>query len=164
MDIVNKEVELNEVETTTVPETEAQPTAKSKWEKFKARLDTIICIMLVALAAYCVCGYIGQTKTGELFYPFGYRAVKILSGSMEDALETGAVVIVKQTKDVEQNDIIFFITEEGSPVIHRYISNTPSGDIITKGDANPKEDLAPVTTDQLQGEVVFIMNWFSKFA
>ena len=69
---------------------------------------------------------------------------------------TGSTVIVKKTKDVEENDIIFFITQDGTPVIHRYIDTDENGQLITKGDANPKEDLEPVSLQQVQGKVVYI--------
>ena len=136
------------------------------WDSSKCRkiwdgFTTFLTIALVAMAIYCVFGVNSQNKTGKLFFPLGYRPVVILSGSMEETLETGGVVLVKQTKNVEQNDIIFFIAEDGSPVIHRYIDNDEEGNIITKGDSNPKEDLEPVTTEQLQGKVVLVMNWLS---
>jgi signal peptidase len=79
----------------------------------------------------------------------------ILSGSMENELMTGSTVIVKKTKDVKENDIIFFITKDGTPVIHRYIATDEAGKFITKGDANPKEDLEKVELDQVQGKVLF---------
>jgi len=69
---------------------------------------------------------------------------------------TGSTVIVKKTKDVEENDILFFITKDGTPVIHRYIATNENGQIITKGDANPKEDLEPVDLNQVQGKVAYI--------
>jgi len=111
---------------------------------------------LVIIAIYCSCGMLYQKHTGTLFFPFGYRPVVILSGSMESELMTGSTVIVKKTKDVEENDIIFFITQDGTPVIHRYIDTDENGQLITKGDANPKEDLEPVSLQQVQGKVVYI--------
>ena len=132
------------------------------WKSIWNWVSTGLTVCLLIAAIYCVIGVSQQRKTGELFFPLGYRFVKILSGSMEDTLQTGALVIVKQTKEVEEGDIIFFITEEGTPVIHRYIATDSSGNMITKGDNNPKEDLSPVRRDQLQGKVVVRMNWLAK--
>jgi len=115
-----------------------------------------ITVLLIVIAVYCSCGMLHQKHTGNLFFPFGYRPVVILSGSMEEELMTGSTVIVKKTKDVEENDILFFITKDGTPVIHRYIATNENGQIITKGDANPKEDLEPVDLNQVQGKVVYI--------
>lgn len=120
-------------------------------------LGNCITALLIVTAIYCFCGMLHQKQTGNLFFPFGYRPVVILSGSMEEELMTGAIAIVKKTKDVKENDIIFFITKEGTPVIHRYIATAENGKLITKGDANPKEDLEPVSLEQVQGKVLFAL-------
>lgn len=117
---------------------------------------TVLTVFLVLIAIYCVTGVTCQKKTGDMFFPFGYRGVKILSGSMEDTLHAGTLVLVKKTKEVEEGDIIFFVTGMGTPVVHRYVATTPDGSLVTKGDNNPKEDLEPVTKDRLQGKVVII--------
>lgn len=140
---------------------EKRSTASSKISKAWDIFTTLLTIALVAVAIYCCIGVNKQNKTGELFFPFGYRPVVILSGSMEPALRTGGVVVVKQTKDVEEKDIIFFIAEERTPVIHRYIDTDEDGRMITKGDNNPKEDLEHITSEQVQGKIVMIMNWMS---
>ena len=119
-------------------------------------LGNCITAILVVLALYCACGMLYQKYTGNLFFPFGYRPVVILSGSMEEELQTGCTVLVKQTKEFEENDIIFFITKDGTPGIHRYIAKNEKGQFITKGDANPKEDLEPVDLEQIQGKVIYV--------
>lgn len=134
-----------------------QSALKKAWGIF----TTLITIMLVVVAIYCVVGVANQANTGELFFPFGYRPVKILTGSMEDTLQTGAIVVVEQTDEVEEEDIVFFISKDGAPVIHRYVDTDENGNMITKGDANPKEDFEPVTAEQLLGKVVVVMNWLS---
>lgn len=139
------------------PKEEKMSGVKKAWDIF----TTILTLALVVIAIYFGLSVMNQNKTGELFFPFGYRPVVILSGSMEEALETGGVVIVKQTKEVEVNDIIFFIAEDGTLVIHRYIDTDSNGNMITKGDNNPKEDLEPVTIERLQGKVVAKANWMS---
>ena len=83
---------------------------------------------------------------------------KILTANDEDInlviSETGSIVIVKQTKEVKENDIVFFLTDDHVPVIHRYIATTDQGELITKGDANPMEDSDPVSLDQVFGKVI----------
>ncbi len=119
-------------------------------------LSTLLTALLVSIACYCLCGMFYQHQTGNLFFPFGYRPVVILSGSMEEELQTGSIVIIKKTKDVKENDIIFFLTDDHVPVIHRYIATNELGDLITKGDANPMEDTDPVSIDQVFGKVIKI--------
>lgn len=132
-------------------------TGDNLWAQIFHILGNCVTALLVVIAIYCSCGMLYQKYSGNLFFPFGYRPVVILSGSMENELMTGSTVIVKKTTDVEENDIIFFITKEGTPVIHRYIATTDNGELITKGDANPKEDLEPVSLEQVQGKVVHIL-------
>lgn len=134
---------------------------KGKWTKAKETIDTVVCLVLVAVAIYFVGGFVHQHMTGDVFFPFGYRIVKILGGSMEDTLEAGALVIVEETKDIEKNDIVFFVNKDGSFVIHRYVDDAENGNYITRGDANSMDDWIPITEDQLQGKVVVVMNWMS---
>lgn len=128
-------------------------------EKIKQTLSYAITIALIFLLIYCMVGLWGQKKTGTLFFPFGYRPVVILSGSMEETLHTGAVVLVKKTKKVEDNDIIFFFSSDGVPVIHRCVKVLENQNYITKGDANANADFETISTDQVQGKVIYIMNW-----
>lgn len=132
------------------------PTGDAAQKQLLNLLGNCITAFLVVIAIYCSCGMLYQKCTGTLFFPFGYRPVVILSGSMEDELMTGSTVIVKKTKEVEENDIIFFITKDGTPVIHRYIATDNHGQFITKGDANPKEDLEHIDLKQVQGKVVYV--------
>ena len=117
-------------------------------------LESFLTALLLSIALYCLSGILYQHFTGTLFFPFGYRPVMILSGSMEEELQTGSIVIVKQTKEVKENDIVFFLTDDHVPVIHRYIATTDKGELITKGDANPMEDSDPVSLDQVFGKVI----------
>lgn len=144
-----------------IVESEAEMRLRAALIKAWDLFSTWLTILVVALAVYCCIGTMNQSKTGELFFPFGYRAVQILSGSMEETLKTGSVVIVKQTKDVRENDIIFFVAEDETLVIHRYVNTDEAGNLITKGDANPKEDLEPLTPERLHGKVILKMNWLS---
>ena len=102
---------------------------------------------------------------------FGFKPVVIMSGSMEPALKTGALAIVRRTKDVKPGDMIMF-RHGGTWVIHRYIADGPedtqstdesigSGTIITKGDNNAEPDLMPVSRDSIYGKVVARANWLA---
>lgn len=131
---------------------------KKNTSTLKDKAWTLITIILVGVAIYCVMGFMNQNKTGEPFYVFGYRAGRVLTGSMEDALPTGSVVLIKETKEVREDDIIFFIAEDGTYVVHRYIDTNEDGTLITKGDANKYADFDPVTLEQVQGKVVKVFD------
>lgn len=124
---------------------------------------TVVTVVLVAVAIYAVTGFFNQRKTGDPFFMFGYRAGKVLTGSMEEALPTGSIILIKETKDIEENDMIFFIAEDGAYVVHRYIDTNEDGTLVTKGDANEYADFAPVTLEQVQGKVIKVFgNLFVK--
>lgn len=115
----------------------------------------------VMLATVCAAGFIRQKITGELFFLFGYRPAVVLSGSMEPYIDTGAVAIIRKAEEHElkEQDVIFFMTAENVPVLHRYIGKDDSGNLITKGDANEKEDLEHIRPEQLKGRAVLWINW-----
>ena len=90
---------------------------------------------------------------------FGCQIYHVVSGSMEPAIPTGSVVYVKEVEadTIEKKDVIAFYsdTDSGSIITHRVVKNRIiSGEFVTKGDANDKEDVTPVSYDRLLGKVV----------
>jgi signal peptidase I len=85
---------------------------------------------------------------------FGYTIFEVATGSMADTINIGDVVVVKITKDVQENDIIVF-QEENDFITHRLITKNDE-QIITKGDANNSQD-KPITEEQILGEVIKII-------
>ena len=80
----------------------------------------------------------------------GYQIYTVISGSMEPAIPTGSLVYVRNTapSGIEKGDVIAFYgsLENGSIITHRVVSNNSvSGEFVTKGDANAKEDMEPVS-------------------
>jgi signal peptidase len=90
----------------------------------------------------------------------GYKAFIVRSGSMEPAIKTGSVIIVKPAENYAIGDIITF-RNGGQPddtVTHRVFSLQKSqGKVIayeTKGDANNKEDGNSVRFAEIFGKAV----------
>ena len=106
--------------------------------------------------------YIVQIKVFQNDYSnlFGYTFFEVATGSMSPTINVGDVVIVKITKEVNENDIIVF-KEENNFITHRLIQKE-EGKIITKGDANNSEDKS-ITEDSILGKVITIIpqigNW-----
>ena len=78
--------------------------------------------------------------------------------SMEPEIPTGSLVYVKNTapSGIEKGDVIAFYgsLENGSIITHRVVSNNSvSGEFVTKGDANAKEDMEPVSYENFLGKV-----------
>jgi signal peptidase len=91
----------------------------------------------------------------------GYELRIVQSGSMEPALQTGGVVVIRsQTERYQIGDIITFGTDAANqlPTTHRIIGDTiQNGQLAyqTKGDANDAADANPVLASAIRGKVVF---------
>lgn len=113
----------------------------------------VLVFILIIIGVY----YLMQIKVFGNKYGniFGYTFFEVATGSMADTIEIGDAVVVKITKDIEDNDIIVY--QEGDNFItHRLIEKNDNGELITRGDANNSED-APITEDQVLGKVIKII-------
>lgn len=89
-----------------------------------------------------------------------YKVLAVLSGSMEPAIHTGSVVLVKPAGDYKIGDIITFgkIGKNQTPTTHRiYDIRVQEGKpiYITKGDANNAPDTKEIPQAEVQGKVLF---------
>ena len=83
----------------------------------------------------------------------------VLSGSMEPAIKTGSVVIVKPADRYEIDDIVTFGKDdrENVPTTHRIIDvRIVEGEtrFVTKGDANEDPDVKSVNEKDILGKVI----------
>ena len=90
----------------------------------------------------------------------GYDAYVVVSGSMEPNIPVGSIAYSKEVDpaELQTGDVIVFIdpARGTTPITHRVVSNdTAAGTIITKGDANDREDVNPATYDNVVGKVDF---------
>lgn len=87
------------------------------------------------------------------------RVFYVASGSMEPAMPTGSLIVVKTNpaRLPEPGDIITF-EQENIFITHRItgIGHDDTIYFITKGDANASQDREPVRMDQVTGKVVVI--------
>lgn len=97
------------------------------------------------------------------FFPFDnwYQVKVVLSGSMEPAIHTGSVIVIKPETTYGVGDIITFgaDTKIQVPVTHRIIEVAGSDRLpryLTKGDANDDPDNGTVRSGEIIGRV-----WFS---
>jgi signal peptidase len=99
---------------------------------------------------------------------------RVVTGSMEPTVPTGALLISKQTDvaDVQLNDIICFRTQEaqisGKIVTHRVVEKLTGSDgsilLRTRGDANLVADSYFVDQDNMIGKVIWHTGKDSKVA
>ena len=121
-------------------------------------LEIILNFLLIIVMLIIVFGiyYIVQIKILNKEYAdmFGHTFFEVATGSMSDTIEIGDVIIVKFTKEVEENDIIVY--QDGKDfVTHRLIKKN-NDELITKGDANNSEDKS-ITIEQVLGQVIYII-------
>jgi signal peptidase len=95
-------------------------------------------IILCGLLMFCVINLESSHKTpNKLLY--GYFLSK--GTSMEPHLESPEVILIKPIpyEQVEVGDMVAFQLHRKSPIIlHRVIKIQKSGDLVTKGDNDPK--------------------------
>lgn len=112
----------------------------------------IVYVVLAIIVIILIYNLIQITMLGKPYMNlFGYTLFQVETGSMSGTIEIGDIIIVKLTKDVEQNDIITYEQDE-MLITHRIIEKQENS-ITTKGDANNSAD-EPITTDEVIGKVV----------
>lgn len=101
----------------------------------------------------------------------GWRLMIVLSGSMQPAFDTGALVVVRDVdpNQILKGDIITFqeSVRPGPLITHRVIAikkEKGSSLFVTKGDANPSADFYPVPGENIVGRVVWAIPWLGFIA
>ena len=114
---------------------------------------TLLLVFLSLILGFNIYTWNAKTLLGEqLPMPFGYGAAVVLSGSMEPELSVDDLVVIKETDDIAENDVIVY-QSGNSLVIHRVIEIN-GDEIVTKGDANNTID-DPITLSAVKGKLLF---------
>ena len=92
---------------------------------------------------------------------FGFRIYRVISGSMQPALQIGDVIIVKKSTNYAERDIITY-SNGLTTITHRIIAIN-NDEVITKGDANEVDD-KPINKEQIVGKFFFRISNFSLFS
>lgn len=92
---------------------------------------------------------------------FGFRIYRVISGSMQPALQIGDVIIVKKSNNYYERDIITY-SNGLTTITHRIIAIN-NDEVITKGDANEVDD-KPINKEQIIGKFFFRISNFSLFS
>lgn len=120
----------------------------------KRIMDVLIVITLVILILV-VYGYVEKYifKKNYINY-FGYTIFEVASGSMAPSINVGDIVVVKLTKDINNNDIITY-KENNYFITHRVIK-IEDGKIVAKGDYNDSID-KDVNLSDVLGKVIKVI-------
>lgn len=104
-------------------------------------------LLLLAVIAACLPVTVAHLR--------GYEVYNIVSGSMEPAIPVGSAIFVQATNPnmLAAGDVIAFWRND-SVVAHRVVENDAlASELVTKGDANAKEDVSPVPYHDVIGIV-----------
>ena len=121
-------------------------------------LGTVLLIILVAL---CL----------PLTLPrvLGYDIYTVISGSMEPAIPTGSLVYIEgaRPEEIKEGEVIAFYgaNDSAAVITHRVVeNNTLMGQFTTKGDANEKADVNPVSYDDFIGKLALAIPYLGNLA
>lgn len=90
----------------------------------------------------------------------GNKPVLVVSGSMEPAVQTGALTLVHfcEVADLQEGDIITYWSPDFQEYITHRVYSVGDDYVVTRGDANSVSDPTPVIDDMLMGKVVLVIN------
>lgn len=119
-------------------------------------IETITNILTYAFYA-AVAFIVLALFSSALPIPGGIKTFVVQSGSMEPAIGTGSVVVVKPFETYAKGDVITFgpRSKTKPPTTHRIIEVKEDGNFVTKGDANTDEDIRAVSRYEVIGKVLF---------
>lgn len=83
----------------------------------------------------------------------GISVLRVESGSMENTLSIGDIIIIKECADYKVGDIITYNVNNEYLVTHRIIEKE-NGNFVTKGDNNNTKDNTKVTKSDIEGKVI----------
>lgn len=127
----------------------------------------IVSSLILAIAATICLVFSIQVVSKGFVTIGGYSTFRVVTGSMEPTISTGALLLCKDTKieNIQEGDIICYRSKVaeiyGSTVTHRVVAvqTDEQGEIYleTRGDANVSSDPHYVKEDNLIGKVT----WYS---
>ena len=88
---------------------------------------------------------------------FGYSLFEVQTGSMSGTIEVGDWIVVKETNDIELDDIITY--KQGDEFTTHRVIEKYNDTYVTKGDVNNTKD-EPITDKEIVGKVVKILPHF----
>lgn len=76
---------------------------------------------------------------------------------MAPALLPGDLALVRREAPIHRGDIVLIRQQGHSAVLHRVARRRGDDAFVTRGDANPVDDLVPVTKADIAGRVVAVI-------
>lgn len=127
------------------------------------KLMNVVSVLIIVISIGALLTVV-LTKPGQAPNFFGYSFFRVMTGSMEPAIPTNSLIVVKRTpaEELSEGDVITFYSQDpslmGEPNTHRIVRfEEQQGKrlIYTKGDANNMADIYPTKEEDLIGKVVY---------
>lgn len=143
---------------------EIEEVEDGKQSPIQRLISALVTVMLVLSVLLCLYVAIQVLSNGYVNFG-GYMMFRVVTGSMEPTIPTGALLISHETDiaSIQMGDIVCFQTQEaeiwGKIITHRVVEvlNGTDGSILlrTQGDANLVADGYFVDRDNLIGKVIW---------
>ena len=122
---------------------------------FKFITNVLLFILMIAIFFVGYSYYQLDIKKCEYIDYFGYTFFEVASGSMEDSISVGDIVIIKlDSSDIETGDVITY--KSGNDFITHRVIQKKIDSVVTKGDANSSAD-GEIKNDAIVGKVVYVI-------
>ena len=112
-------------------------------------------VVVATLARGVVATLLGLALWAAAPAVIGWQPTTVMTGSMEPRLTPGDVVVSRPVSagDVRMGKVLLVDDPDqpGHLRMHRYVEDGPRGTIVTKGDANPRQDSTPVEPSAVHG-------------
>lgn len=122
----------------------------------KKIIQIIIWLFLLIILSFNIYNYVSiKILHKDLTSINGYAILEVVSGSMEDTISVGDLIIINENdKSYDISDIVTFKDENDSFVTHRIIDKDDNG-YITKGDNNDSKDQGYIKEEDIVGKYAF---------
>ena len=136
----------------------------SKQLRVQRRISAVVTVLLVLAVLLCLYVAIQVLSNGYVSFG-GCMMFRVVTGSMEPTIPTGALLVSQQTDiaSIRVNDIVCFKTQDaqmwGKVITHRVVEVLKGADgsilLRTQGDANLVADGYFVDRDNIIGKVIW---------
>ena len=125
-----------------------------------------ILLMLIFSIILSTVVFYKTTNDGLLTKICGVSVLQVSSGSMENELKIGDIILIKECNEYKVNDIITYNVDNEYLVTHRIIEERNGNSFTTKGDNNNTIDSKSVSKDNIEGKVIYkfkLLKWLYIF-
>lgn len=112
--------------------------------------NVIIIVLILTLIKVSYFKFILKENPVKLF---GFAFLIVGTGSMEPEIQAGELIIIKEKKNYEKEDIVTYLDKDGFLTTHRIVEINNEY-LITKGDNNDLND-EKINFQNIKGKVVF---------